>query len=361
MKVYAESAMVESFAVEDSRTITSPKILVLGTGQENNGKNNDLSEIIYRLLKEKNWTVGFPGQELLTRTGYINFTRKLISTLPRYDVIHFHVDSFRTFIRKILPSLILSKFFGKKIVLSFTSAEIEFYLDRWGRVLRPVILLADKILVPSNYTAEIFNRYGFTADTIPRCIDSRKFSFRARRDLQPRILVNRSLELKNNIPCALQAFRLVKQKYPRAELVIAGEGSLRSDLENIVKADNLSGVYFTGWIRPEKMLGLLNNTDLYLNPSTIDDFPIGIFEAQAAGLPVVTTDAGGILEMVNDQVNALVVPINNPGAVAERIINLIENPALAEKLSYQSRSNAEKYDWSKCVDRLCCLYRDLKH
>ena len=358
MKAYTESTIVESFAVDEARSAAPPKVLILGTGVENDGRNNDLSETIYRLLKEKNWTVGFP--EPLQRAGYVGFGRKLVSTLPRYEVVHFHVDAFRTFIKKIVPSLILSKFFGRKIVLSFTSAEIEFYLDRWGKVLRPVVLLADIILVPSNYTAEILNRYGFKAETVPHCIDTRRFTFRTRRELQPRILVNRTLELKNNIPCALQAFRLVKQKYPRVELVIAGEGPLRRELENIVRADNLNGVYVTGWVTPEKMTGLLNDVDLFLNPSTIDDFPISIFEAQASGLPVITTDAGGILEMVSDRVNALVTPINNPGEVAQRIIELVENPALTERLSYQGRYNAEKYDWANYTDRLGRLYRGLK-
>jgi len=360
IKVYTESAVVDSFPVDDTRSVMPPKVLILGTEVENNGKNNYRSDIIYRLLKEKNWTVGFLEPELFHRAGMVRFIRKLVSTLPRYEVVHYHVDSFRTFIRKIVPSLILAKFFGKKIVLSFISAEIEFYLDRWGKVLRPVILLADTILVPSNYSAEIFSRYGFRAETMPRCIDIRRFTYRMRREVQPRILLNRTLELKNNIPCALQAFKLVKQKYPRAELVIAGQGSLREELENLVRTDKLSGVYFAGWVKSSKMTELLNETDLFLNPSTIDDFPISIFEAQASGLPVITTDAGGILEMVSANINAFVTPINNPGIIAERIIELIENPALVEKLSAHGRKNAERYDWTQCANRLCRLYQGLK-
>ena len=156
-----------------------------------------------------------------------------------------------------------------------------------------------------------------------------------------------------------KAFQLVKQKYPRAEIVIIGEGSLKGDLKTLVKRERISGVYFIGQVSSNEMPNYYDTADIYVNPSTIDDFPVSIIEAMASGLPVITTDAGGILEMVTDGEDALVVPINSHVAIADRIIELVENKGLVTGLSQKARENVTRFDLKEYQKNLAVIYRSL--
>ncbi|MBN1212349.1 MAG: glycosyltransferase family 4 protein [candidate division Zixibacteria bacterium] len=360
MEAYSKSAVLKGYRIKEAgRRVKTPRDILLLSGFKLDGNKSTPLDILYDRLKADNRAVEVLETGGQGGLGYGSFIRKLLRTIPRYDIIHLYITSFESFINRVLPVIIISKFFGRKVVISYISAESEFYLDRWAKIFKPILAQADKILVPSRYTAEIFNRYGYRVIVQPRPVDIRRFKFTLRSHLQPKILVNRSLELKNNISGALRAFRLVKQKYPRAEIIITGEGSLENDLKALVAVERISGVTFTGRVEPQDMPQYYNEADLFLNPSTVDDIPVTILEAMASGLPVITTDAGGIGEMVIDRVNALVTPINDPVALADRIIELVENENLVEKLSRNARDNVAKYDWNGCQAALSGLYRSL--
>jgi len=360
MEAYSKSAVLKGYRVKETERVTTPRVMLFLSGFKHNGNKSTPLDILYDRLKEDNRAVDILETNRQGGLGYGQFIRKLLRTIPRYDIIHLYITSFESYLNRVLPVIILSKFFGRKVVISYVSADSERYLDKWAKIFKPILAQADKILVPSRYTAEIFNRYGYRVETQARPVDVRRFEFNLRSCLQPKILVNRSLELKNNISGALRAFRLVKQKYPRAEMIITGEGSLENELKALVAAERISGVTFTGRVEPKDMYRYYNEADLFLNPSTADDFPVSILEAMASGLPVITTDAGGIGEMVTDRVNALVTLINDHVAVADRIIELVENEQLVGQLSQNACDNAARFDWDGCQAALSGLYRSLE-
>ena len=116
-------------------------------------------------------------------------------------------------------------------------------------------------------------------------------------------------------------------------MLAAGDGKERGALERLAHQLNLRNAEFLGRVRPDRMPSLYDAADVYLNAPDIDNMPGSILEAFASGLPVVTTDAGGIPYMVRDGENGLIVPRGDDAAMAAAALRVLTDPSLAERLS----------------------------
>lgn len=325
-------------------------------------------------LKNDDWTIGFNpvagtarGREtgnllrdLIDRlTAKADYVRHLVREIPRYDIVHVHGGPSKDIVRLALPALVLARFFGKKTVLHLTSPDTEHFLDSRGGWFHPMLKAADAIVVGSRYLQKTTLRSRLRSTILTRPIDVDRIQHRVRTRLQPRILVDCDLEPDQNVSCALRAFRLVKQKYPRAELTVVGEGSRFESLHRLSDDFSVHGVSFTGRVEPSELGSVYDDHDLFLIASSQDESPASLVRAFAAGLPVVTTDADGLLHMVRDRVNALVAPINDHAGLSDRIIELIEDDDLTGRLSLQGRREAVKYSWRRVRQDWVNLYMKL--
>lgn len=293
----------------------------------------------------------------LSRT--IGNLKVLLSKLRSHDVVHIPCDSPSQIVSQALPAIILTRFFGKKPVLHFVSVGIEQVLDRHRRWVAPILRLADCSVAGSRYVQKALGRIGLDVRLLSQPAGVDQIGHRVRRKLQPKILVNTRLEPDLNVAAAIKAFRLVKQKYPRAELVIVGDGSQRPYLVDMVASGNINGVEFRGIAGPADLSRLFDESDLFLHCPLVDESPVALVKAFASGLPVVTTDADGLLHMVRDKVNALVVPLGDHVKLSDAMIELVENQELCERLSRQGKAEAEKYLWSRVRQDWVNLYKGI--
>ena len=114
------------------------------------------------------------------------------------------------------------------------------------------------------------------------------------------------------------------------------------------------------------MLGPVPNTDLppfhaacdlYLGPSVGgESFGVVLVEAMAAGLPVIASDIPGYREVIRGGMDGLLVPPSDAGALAAAAARVLDDPALAERLSTAGRARAATYDWSVVTARLEAIY-----
>jgi glycosyltransferase involved in cell wall biosynthesis len=175
-------------------------------------------------------------------------------------------------------------------------------------------------------------------------VDTSRFRFRERSPLRPRLVCTRSLEANYRVEDVLEAFTLVCQSHPQATLTIAGAGSEERRLR--ARAAPLGDrVNFVGRVEPVAMPALLDGDDLFVNASVVDNQPVSILEAFAAGLPVVSTAAGGIPSLVRHGETGLLTPARRPDLLAAAIIELLEHPARAASLARRARQEVEAYSW----------------
>lgn len=136
---------------------------------------------------------------------------------------------------------------------------------------------------------------------------------------------------------------LLKQYSGRIRLVIAGTGSEEEKLHDYVKSKGLPNVEFTGHIQGEEKYRLLASASIFTFPSTYGEgLPCALLEAMGAGLPVLTSPAGGIPDFFENGIMGFMIPVMNQNTWVEKISELIENPELAKKIGAYNRLYAEK-------------------
>jgi len=148
-----------------------------------------------------------------------------LSGLRRADVVHVFSASYWSFLLAPAPGVLAARCLGKRVVLNYHSGEADDHLARWGALVRPWLRLADEIVVPSEYLRAIFARHGYRARVIPNVVDLRHFRYRERGALEPRLASTRNLEPHYRVDNTLEAFTLLKARYPEATLTLAGSGS----------------------------------------------------------------------------------------------------------------------------------------
>lgn len=153
----------------------------------------------------------------------------------------------------------------------------------------------------------------------------------------------------------IAALQQVIKKYPHTRLLLVGEGKNRETLEQMVPGPGLSeNILFLG--NRTDIPRVLRALDLFVSPSLRDGMPGAVMEAMAAGLPVIATDADGSKDLIRNYENGILVPVRNSNAIAEKIIELIENKTLAGRLG---RNASETISKRFTVERMVSEYQRL--
>ena len=279
--------------------------------------------------------------------------------IPNHDIIHISSAAHFSFFVAPTPAILLGRLFGKKVVLNYHSGKAEHHLRRWSRTAIPIIRMADELVVPSRYLVEVFHRFGLQAHRVTNVVDLRTFRYRERRPLLPHFLSSRNLYSLYNVACVLRAFKMIQQTFPKATLKIAGDGTERAYLEQLARTLRLRNVDFLGLVAPEKMGKVYDESHILLNGSNIDNLPGSILESFASGMPVVTTCAGGIPYIVAHETTGLLVPKNDPRAMAASAVKLLESPELATNIARNAHAVCQSYTWPAVREKWLDLYRQL--
>ena len=286
----------------------------------------------------------------------IAYVWSLLITVYKYDVLHVFSASYVSFVLAPTPAILIGRLYRRRVLLNYHSGEAEDHLQRWRRSAVPTIGLAHSVVVPSHYLVRVFASFGLKAQAIYNLVDTRHFRFRDRVPLQPNFLSNRNFEIHYGVDRVLRAFGLIQQKIPSATLTVAGDGTQRHSLNALAQQLDLQNTTFIGQVEPGSIADVYDRADIYLNGSEIDNQPLSILEAFSCGLPVVTTDAGGIPDIVIDRTNGMLIPCGDYSQMAERSLELLANPGLTRRLVEQGRNECSKYSWEAVRDAWMNVY-----
>ena len=293
-----------------------------------------------------------------TAVTSIAYVLLLLARVPRHDVIHVFSASYLSFVLAPTPAMLIARLFRRRIVLNYHSGEAADHFTRWPSAVRTA-RLAHAIVVQSDYLVGVFAGFGLQATAVHNAIDIEDFPFRERAHLRPTCFCNRNFEANYNLPCVLKAFRAIQARRPDATLVLAGDGSRRPEVERLIGELQLRNVRLLGSVPPNRMPSLYNDADLFLNGSDVDNMPLSILEAFACGLPVVTTDAGGIPRIAEHERTALMVPRGDADALAAAALRLLDDDYLALQLSRNGFTESRKYQWERVRDGWLDVYARL--
>ena len=283
----------------------------------------------------------------------------LLRRVPKYDIIHIFSASYFSFIIAQTPAILVSRMYGKKIVLNYRSGQCDDHLTRWGRIVYSILRMVDRIVVPSQFLVKVFAKHGFDAISIANVVDPREFPFVDRTTYRPKILVPRMLDPIYNVECAIRAFHILKQHVPDAKLTLLGDGPQETYLRELVKQLGVKDVTFSGRVAREQISRVYRDHEILLNSSSVDNMPVSILEAFATGLPVVTTDAGGIPFIVTDRETGHLVPVNDHEELATRLLEIVKDQEATRQMVLAASDEMKNYCWPAVARKWFDLYLGL--
>ena len=284
---------------------------------------------------------------------------QLVARLWKYDVVHVFSASYFSYLLAVMPAILLGKLYGKKVLLNYRSGEADDHLRNWKLTAVPVMRLADMIVVPSGYLVDVFAGFGLQARPIFNVVELESFRYRERRPIRPVFLTSRLHEPLYNVPCVLRAFAIIQRQFPEASLVVAGDGWMRPQLEALARELSLRNTTFVGRVVFEQMPALYDAADIYLTATDLDNMPGSVIECLSCGLPVVTTDAGGVPYIVTNEATALIVPRGDHEALARSAIRLLEDNELAVRITRAGLESCRRFTWPAVRDKWLEAYEEL--
>jgi len=214
--------------------------------------------------------------------------------------------------------------------------------EKYKLIFRYFFTKAELVICPSVLFYDYFGKKGFNVKLIPNYIDIKKYKYKLRMDINPKILWVRSIHTIYNPKLAIELIVRLIKKYPAAKLCFVGpvkDSNLFQELNYLVNEYKLQKcVSFKGYLSKNEWSKLSESYDIFLNTTNYDNNPITLLEAMALGLPVISTKVGGISQLIEDQVSGLLVEANDLNTMEQVFLNLLNNKYNIKKIS----SNALK-------------------
>jgi glycosyltransferase involved in cell wall biosynthesis len=287
----------------------------------------------------------------------VPYLARLWRCAGRADLFHVMANSGWAWHLCAAPAVWIARLRGVGVVVNYRGGEAEAFLARAAPRVLPTLRRAAAVIVPSTFLEGVFRRHGVATIIVPNVIDLSRFHPAIARARQRHVVVTRNLEDIYDIPTALRAFAQLRRHHPDARMTVAGSGPCLPALQALVRELGLDGaVAFPGRIDNERIGALYRDADLVLNPSTADNMPNSLLEAMASGVPVVTTDVGGIPHLVTGGVDALLVPARDPAAMADAARRVLADPQLAASLAGAGLRTAARYTWAQVQPQLFDVY-----
>jgi glycosyltransferase involved in cell wall biosynthesis len=221
---------------------------------------------------------------------------------------------------------------------------------------------ADSVIVNSHSVAEEIaaRRLAVTGPVVmPNGVDLGRFRPLPRSQVGHVILFVGRLVPQKGVDVLLRAFATVLRKCPGIRLVIAGDGYQRLYLERLSRHLGLPPhVEFLGWQTGPALARLYQAAEIVVVPSMYEPFGLVALEAMACGRPVVASRTGGLAEVVADGSTGYLVPPGDYLSLAQRMAQLLLEPARAAAMGQAARQEAMRYRWERIAELTHDLYRD---
>jgi len=299
--------------------------------------------------------------------------RLLYALIPfldkKFDIIHCHFGP-----NGIIGAYLKEIGISGKLITTFHGYDMSTFIVNNGNNVYEKLFLNGNLFLPiSDYWKRKLIRLGCDEKKIivhRMGIDLKKFKF-SERIKQPgepiKILTIGRLVEKKGHEYAIRAIAKVVKKYRNIEYLIAGDGPLRNKLEGLVQELGIEKhVKFLGAIEQNEVLKLYQQAHIFVLPSITasngdqEGIPVVLMEAQATGLPVISTYHTGIPEVIVEGKSGFLVPEKDVDALAERLEYLIEHPEIWPEMGrYGRKFVEEKYDIKKLNQKLVEIYQKL--
>ncbi|MFH0989041.1 MAG: glycosyltransferase family 4 protein [bacterium] len=250
---------------------------------------------------------------------------------------------------------IVHHLFGQSIFLE-TSLPAALYVALAERRATKVYRTTP-IAVVSESTKQELIGYGFSADNlfiVQNCVDHTLYHPIPGSEKDNFLLGSLGrIKKYKSIDHLLKAFKIVLGEVPQAKLMIIGDGDARQELERLTKDLKIErAVQFTGHVAAQEKVRLLNRMDVIVNCSVKEGWGLTVIEANACGVPVIASDVPGLRDSVIDEKTGFLYEYGNIEQLAEKILLVLRDEHLRNRLSEQSLQWAHSFNWEDSTQKM---------
>lgn len=323
-------------------------LLYIGNKLSSHGFSVTSIETLGPLLESEGFALFYASSKKNKIARLFDMLSATIKLRNKVDLVLIDTYSTSNFWYAFLVSQLARKI-GLKYITMLRGGDLPKRLAKHPKLCAMIFNHAYKNVAPSGYLLDHFQKQGLqNMIYIPNTIEIDNYAFKQRQIEQPRLLWVRAFAAIYNPCMAVEVFKSIKQQFPEATLCMVGpdkDGSLEKTKKLALEYG--LDVQFTGKLSKTDWIRLSQDYDIFLNTTHFDNTPISVIEAMALGLPVISTDVGGIPFLLENNATALLVSDGDAAGMADAIKAVAEDKNLADTLAQNARLKAESFDWQR--------------
>ena len=327
------------------------KILYVGNQLKGKGQSVTTIDTLSTLLRGEGYKVVTTSNKTNKMLRLLDMVFTFLKNYKKIEVVL--IDTYST--TNFYYAYILAKLatlFNVKYIPILHGGNLPNRLEKSPKWSAQLFGNAFKIVAPSNYLKQAFEKKGYQVVFIPNVLEMKNYRYQQRKQLQPNLLWVRSFATIYNPQLAIQVVAKLKERYPHATLCMIGadKGELQACKELTQQLNIQNSVEFTGLLTPQQWHKKSEDYDIFINTTNFDNTPVSVMEAMALGLPVISTNVGGLPYLIDDGVDGILVKPNDVKAFVQAIENLLVNQDKGTTLTTNALQKVAQFDWEtvKC-------------
>jgi len=274
---------------------------------------------------------------------------KFIYYMPKIDFIIIIASSGKSLYLKSFPLILIGKIFRKKTFLNFVGGMAVEKFKLWPYYKLLPFIWADSIVVPTKIM-KIKLEQKIKENkiyVIPNVVEINTFKnvISKSKKEKPTLLAVKALEKYSGYEYLLHGFKKAKANIKELRLIIVGSGPEEKSINNIIEKNQIEDVEIIKKIEHNDLAKLMNECTIFVHCTRYESFGLVLVEAMASGLPIISSDVGGIPEIINEDYNGLLYNYGDSDTLSKKIIKLLNNQSLLNKFSKNSLELCDQYAW----------------
>ncbi len=326
-------------------------ILYIGNNLSNKTSNISGIKVLSALLKQEGFTIYTSSSKNNKVLRLIDMVFTCFTTCKKVDYVLIDTYSTQNFYYALVVSQIC-RWFKTDYIPILHGGKLPERLKQNPQLCHKLFANAKSCVAPSNFLKKAFESYGYSNIIhIPNTIQIENYNFKERDYESLNILWVRSFSKIYNPEMAVRVVYKLKRSYPEVTLCMVGPDADNSRVQVEELARDLDvNVTFTGKLKKAEWIRLSEDYNVFINTTNFDNTPLSLIEAMALGLPVVSTNVGGIPYLIEDKKHGLLVAQNDVDAMANAITHLMVNKTERQLLVSNARQKVESFDWNSVKD-----------
>lgn len=336
-------------------------IVYIGNKLAIHGKTPTKISTLGPLLKAEGHTVYYASSKRNKLLRLLNMLVRIYQHRKKADIVLIDTYSTTAFYYAWLCSL-LCLFLKKKYIPILNGGNLMSRVESSPVLSNQLFGRSYINIATSSFLYEKFKEEQLNTILIENNIELYKYPFLLRSTVQPKLLWVRAFHKTYNPTMAIKVVEELSKKFPDCQLTMVGpdvDGSMEECKSMCEEKGLYHQVTFTGKLSKKEWVGLSQSSDIFINTTNYDNFPISVLEAMALGMPIVSTNVGGIPYLIKNKDEGLLVDKGDVTAMSDSVQKFLTDHILTEKLSSRARAKAEEYDWVNIKSKWEALFSEV--